>query len=71
MPWQRTSECEAASSVVLEPQKAVTMWFSVKRIDYLFLSFTPRTVAYQAPLSMEFSRQELEWVAISFSRGSS
>ena len=29
------------------------------------------TVAYQAPLSMEFPRQELEWVAISFSKGSS
>ena len=33
---------------------------------------TPRTVFLQAPLSMEFPRQEyLEWVAISFSRGSS
>ena len=32
----------------------------------------PWTVACQAPLSMEFSRQKiLEWVAISFSRGSS
>ena len=31
---------------------------------------TPRTIAYQAPLSVEFSRQEiLEWVSISFSRG--
>ena len=28
---------------------------------------TPGTVAYQAPLSIEFSRQEHEWVAISFS----
>ena len=33
-------------------------------------SATPWTVACQAPLSMEFSRQEY-WVAISFSRGSS
>ena len=33
---------------------------------------TPWTVTYQAPPSMRFSRQEyLEWVAISFSRGSS
>ena len=33
---------------------------------------TPQTVVCQAPLSMEFSRQEyLEWVIISFSRGSS
>ena len=35
------------------------------------LFVTPWTVAHQAPLSMRFSRQELEWVAISFSRGSS
>ena len=35
-------------------------------------SVTPRTVARQAPLSVGFSRQEiLEWIAISFSRGSS
>ena len=34
---------------------------------------TLRTVAHQAPLSMEFSRQEYrsEWVATTFSRGSS
>ena len=33
---------------------------------------TPWAIAFQAPLSTEFSRQEyLEWVAISFSRGSS
>ena len=32
----------------------------------------PWTAAHEAPLSMGFSRQEyLEWVAISFSRGSS
>ena len=31
----------------------------------------PWTVACQAPLSMGFSRQELEWVAIFFSRVSS
>ena len=31
----------------------------------------PQTVAHQAPLSMEFSRQEYwEWEAISYSRGS-
>ena len=29
------------------------------------------TAAHQAPLSMGFSRQELEWVAMLFSRGSS
>ena len=33
---------------------------------------TPWTIALHGnPLSMGFSRQELEWVAISFSRGSS
>ena len=33
---------------------------------------TPRTVAHQTSLSMGFQRQEiLEWVAISFSKGSS
>ena len=33
---------------------------------------TPWTKAPQAPLSMEFSRQEiLEWISISYSRGSS
>ena len=40
----------------------------------MFDSFaTPWTVAHQVPLSLGFSRQErtLEWVAISFSRGSS
>ena len=31
----------------------------------------PWTVAYQAPQSMVFSRQESEWIAISFCRGSS
>ena len=37
-----------------------------------FCVVTPWTVAHQAPLSMEFSRQKLlEWVAIPFSRGSS
>ena len=31
----------------------------------------PQTIGHQAPLSVEFSRQENEWVAISFSRESS
>ena len=34
-------------------------------------SATPRTLAHQAPLFLEFSRQQLEWVAIPLSRGSS
>ena len=42
-----------------------------KSLGHVWLFETPWTVAHQAPLSMEFSRQEiLGWVAISFSRGS-
>ena len=41
-------------------------------LSHVRLVATWWTVARQAPLSMEFSKQEiLEWVAISFSRGSS
>ena len=42
---------------------------AVKSLIRVWLFVTPWTIAYQAP-SMGFSRQ-LEWVAISFSRGSS
>ena len=39
-------------------------------LSCVWLFATPQTVAHQAPLSMEFSRERiLEWVAISFSRG--
>ena len=41
-------------------------------LSYVQLFVTVWTVAHQASLSLEFSRQELlEWVAIPFSRGSS
>ena len=40
-------------------------------LSCVWLFVTPWTVACQAPLSMGFFRQELEWVAFSFSRGSS
>ena len=44
----------------------------VKSLSRIRLFVTSGTAAYQAPQSMEFSRQELlEWVAISFSTGSS
>ena len=40
--------------------------------SHVWLFGTPWTIAQQAPLSMEFSRQKiLKWVAISFSRESS
>ena len=42
------------------------------RFSHVWLFATLWTIAHQAPLSMEFSRQELlEWVAIPFSRGPS
>ena len=41
--------------------------YVLSRFNYVQLSATPWTVAHQAPLSMEFSKQ----VAISFSGGSS
>ena len=37
----------------------------VKSLSRVRLSATPRTVAYQAPLSMEFSRQEY-WSELPF-----
>ena len=53
------------------------LWKSKKErkkseVSHVWLFATPWTVAYQTSPSMEFSRQRvLEWVAISFSRGSS
>ena len=44
----------------------------VRSLSHVQLFAASWTVAHQAPLSMGFSRHELlEWVAISFSRGSS
>ena len=43
----------------------------VKSLSRVRLFASPWTVAYQAPPSVGFSRQELEWIAISFSRVSS
>ena len=41
-------------------------------LSYVQLFGTPQTVAYQAPLCMRILQARiLEWVAISFSRGSS
>ena len=41
-------------------------------LSYVQLFGTPQTVAHQAPLSMRILQARiLEWVAISFSRGSS
>ena len=44
----------------------------LKPLSRVWLLATPWTVAYQAPLSMGFFQARvLEWIAISFSRGSS
>ena len=48
------------------------MKVKVKSLSRVPLFATPWTVAYQAPLSMGFSRQEYwSWVAVSSNRGSS
>ena len=50
------------------PQQKV----KVKSLSHVRLFVTPWTVAYQAPPSMRFFQARvLEWIAISFSRGSS
>ena len=44
----------------------------VQSLSHVWLFCAPWTVTHQAPMSMGLSRQKiLEWVAISFSRGSS
>ena len=62
-----------SSSALLTMPKPLTMWSEeVKLLSCVQLFATSWTVAYQAP-PMGFSRQEwiLQWVAITFSRGSS
>ena len=44
---------------------------SAQLLSLLQLFAIPWTVAYQAPLSMDFPGNPLEWVAISYFRGSS
>ena len=57
-----------ARSFLLSPLPEVK-WSEVKSLSRVRLFATSWTVAYNTPLSMGLSRQE--WVAISFSRGSS
>ena len=52
------------------PSKSCCLLFSHSALSNMFV--TPWTITHQAPLSMGFPRQRiLEWVSISFSRGSS
>ena len=58
-----------------------TVQHSLNRMDFPFICLcelshiwffvTPWTVAHQAPLSVDFAKRILEWIATSFSRGSS
>ena len=53
-------------------QKSTVILYSVQSLSSVWLFVAPWAVACEAPLSMDFSRQEyLEWVAVSYSRGSS
>ena len=55
--WMNQSSC---------PQ-TILLLLLLSRFSRVRLCATPQTAAHQAPLSLGFSRQELEWVAISFS----
>ena len=62
---------QSPSAVILEPQKiksdtVSTVKVKVKSLSHVQLFVTPRTVAYQAPPSMGFSRQEY-WSGLPFS----
>ena len=70
--WISISSCHVSSYVTLEKLinlSELLSWSEVKSLSRIRIFATPWTVAYQA-LSMGFSRI-LEWVAISFPRGSS
>ena len=70
--WVSISSCHVSSFVTMEKLinlSELSSWSEVKLLSRIRLFATPWTVAYHAP-SMGFSRI-LEWVAISFSSGSS
>ena len=48
--------------------KSLLLLLLLSRVSRVGLCATAKTAAHQALLSLGFSRQELEWVAISFSR---
>ena len=55
--------------LILGPDKSLPMynmkWSEVKSLSRVWLFVTPWTIAYKAPLSMEFSRQEY-WSGLPF-----
>ena len=54
-----------------KPMKGCSVLLIIALCAQSCLTLCKQTVGHQAPLSVEFSRQENEWVAISFSRESS
>ena len=52
-------------------QQEIKWKWKCESLSCVWLSATPWIVTPQAPLSMGLPRQELEWIAIFFSRGSS
>ena len=80
MPKQSLTLADLPDTGLGEPQRSPeganerkTGWQGkVKLLSRVRLFLTPWTVAYHTPLSMGFFQaRALEWVAISFSRGSS
>ena len=71
-PWEGrcvllTLTCHVSSGLLM-----IRLKWKVKLLSCVWLFATPWTVAYQAPPSMGFFQARvLEWIAISFSRGSS
>ena len=57
-PFFRGTENQLNASKLLLKGASLIMKVKVKSLTHVGLFATPWTVAYQAPLSMEFSRQE-------------
>ena len=60
--------CKSTSAPGLAKSRRWPKWPVCAVCSSVSDSAIPRTAAHQAPLSMEFSRQEDKWAAISFSR---
>ena len=71
--WRQRRQCEGLDQPAAYTRgKESEKWNKVKSLSRVQLFETPWTVAYHAPPSMGFFQARvLEWVAISFSRGSS
>ena len=68
MKYRRAGRCERRLGAVMHP---TPMLLCVQLLGHVLLFVTPWAVAHQAPLSMGLPARILEWVATSFSRGSS